>query len=739
MIKTIAELREFGTFSDFHWSEALVPFKRYNLIFGWNYSGKTTFSRALRCFEQKQRHGSYASATVCIETDDGAMHSLAELDKAPLCYVYNTDFVAENIRFESCDAAPLLIIGAEEIEKQEEYNKIAYHIDRITRIREGLKLKKNKIEDVIKNSLRIYARDYIKNPLSVPDYDARKFLSIVESKAKDYESYILSDDILQNKIDSYKSKEKRSLLGKVESNVIDIIELGKEIDFVLKTTIGSSIRIKRLVDNPQAESWVSEGRALHKDSDICLFCGQNIDAALINELNGHFSKEYDELQTKIKILISKINASRHTKISLPHKNEFYGDFVADFELYHGIISTEYFNLEVSFKYYLDLLEFKKRNPFVKVQFEEVHNSNHNINIAVEQINKLIEKNNERSIKFEEVHRKEFELIECHYASIFIRDQGYNKLSTRLSCNEKSISKLNNKLHKLHNHKVELEKYLSKESAAADRINKLLHSFFLNEEIKIIVTEEKRFQIKRSNNIATNLSEGERTAIAFAYYITRVQSGAHNINDIVAIIDDPISSLDSNNMFTVYAIIKSLLIDCHQLFILTHSFEFFSLIKRWMRSDLNKDHSIYLIYKEKNGESTIKNIPEELRKFNSEYIYLFSRLYDFCSCPSSDYEHLLNLPNMARRFMEIFSGLMIPRASGGLKNNMEILFPDAILRERVFDFINSHSHKKSVASALFMPDLAESVYVIKACLRAIEDFNAGYYKRLEELITELVTV
>jgi wobble nucleotide-excising tRNase len=56
MIRTIQRLKAFGVFADFRWPADLPEFKQFNLIYGWNYSGKTTLSRAFRCFEQKQPH-----------------------------------------------------------------------------------------------------------------------------------------------------------------------------------------------------------------------------------------------------------------------------------------------------------------------------------------------------------------------------------------------------------------------------------------------------------------------------------------------------------------------------------------------------------------------------------------------------------------------------------------------------------------------------------------------------------
>ena len=42
MIRRIQQIKGFGVFVDFQWPANLPEFKQFNLIYGWNYSGKTT-------------------------------------------------------------------------------------------------------------------------------------------------------------------------------------------------------------------------------------------------------------------------------------------------------------------------------------------------------------------------------------------------------------------------------------------------------------------------------------------------------------------------------------------------------------------------------------------------------------------------------------------------------------------------------------------------------------------------
>ncbi|WP_413906418.1 AAA family ATPase [Candidatus Endomicrobiellum trichonymphae] len=45
-----------------------------------------------------------------------------------------------------------------------------------------------------------------------------------------------------------------------------------------------------------------------------------------------------------------------------------------------------------------------------------------------------------------------------------------------------------------------------------------------------------------------------------------------------VIDDPVSSFDSHNLFNIQALLTSSVIDCGQIFFLTHNFYFFAKIR-----------------------------------------------------------------------------------------------------------------------------------------------------------------
>jgi wobble nucleotide-excising tRNase len=53
LIRCISRLRNCGIFRNFDWPHDLPELGRFNLVYGWNGTGKTTLSRVLRHLEKR--------------------------------------------------------------------------------------------------------------------------------------------------------------------------------------------------------------------------------------------------------------------------------------------------------------------------------------------------------------------------------------------------------------------------------------------------------------------------------------------------------------------------------------------------------------------------------------------------------------------------------------------------------------------------------------------------------------
>ena len=235
--------------------------------------------------------------------------------------------------------------------------------------------------------------------------------------------------------------------------------------------------------------------------------------------------------------------------------------------------------------------------------------------------------------------------------------------------DSEVIKVNGLIRQIDIKIVKLEEQLSETVKGAEKINEYLKLYFGKQDVKVRVTTENKFQLIRADKTAKNLSEGEKTAIAFSYFITSLEEKGAVLLDTIIYIDDPISSLDSNHLFNTYSFIRDKFYEfdtatkthnckAAQFFISTHNFEFFNLIKDWFEKMKKTDKSFYLIERISIGTtsdaSILKPLPMELLRFKSEYTYLFSIMYSFKANPATNFSQLYNLPNTVRRFLETFS-------------------------------------------------------------------------------------
>jgi len=742
MIRRIQHIKAFGVFSNFQWPVGLPDFKQFNLFYGWNYSGKTTLARAFRCFEQKLPHVDFAAAQVQLKTDDGTVHNLSAPQSAPVFRVFNSDFVRENLSFADGSAEPILVLGAEDIAKEETLKAKKLERDTLNLSMESNMQKKSGKADEIEKALTRYARDFIKTPLAEVNYNKSRFEPHVLKCKANPDEHLLDDGAVSECLSVYGSKDKKPALVLKTISLTPFADLKEKTTLLLARTVTASESIQRLKDNPVVESWVSEGRPLHDGKASCQFCGQALPSDLLTHLAGHFSADYENVMAELGRLVKAIDAAREEEIPLDHNNDFYPELTDCFAAEKSSLGKALKVRVSALQTLADAVAAKQTKAFTSMESPVMNDPADQIAAAVEAINRIISEHNDRTADFDNKRQDAFGKLEKHYAALFVREEKYNESLQQIADLEKTIGEQSTKIGELNSEIRKLEEELSEAAKGAERINKLLAAYFGKNDLRVVVSAEKRFQIVRGSVVAKNLSEGEKTALAFAYFITRVQDGRHPLADTRIVIDDPISSLDANHLFNTYALIKTQLAGCRQLFLSTHSFEFFNLIREWAGDDekhSKKDQrnpqahwqkwGVFLVKRTDDGDSVLEEIPRELLRFKSEYHYLFSTLFHFYKAGAGDFDCLLSLPNVVRRFMEAFGGIMIP-LNKGLQGKMERIFPNEVVRERVWKFINHYSHNTTITRSLTIPDTSECKAVVQACLKAVQDWDADYFRDLE---------
>src|SRR5699024_5041381 len=164
---------------------------------------------------------------------------------------------------------------------------------------------------------------------------------------------------------------------------------------------------------------------------------------------------------------------------------------------------------------------------------------------------------------------------------------------------------------------ELEQSVNSTKPAIERINTLLTragftSFTIAESEQL----DNGYMLVRDGNRLEehSLSEGERTVSAWRDYMQQLESreATESANRILAVIDDPISSLDSDVLFIVGALIRGLInraLDrtdhIGQLIILTHNVYFHKEITHLNHGEKSDGRSHFVIRKQLDRPNTIE--------------------------------------------------------------------------------------------------------------------------------------
>lgn len=681
MIKQVKKISDFGVFKDFSDSSELNPFDKVNIIYGWNYSGKTTFSRIFSSIEKKELHNDYPSAEFILEKNNGNKIKSIDFNDSPIIRVFNSDFIKNNLEWDSNSCSAILLIGEESI-------KIENEIKNFNNKKKCIESRKNKVVNELYEASSKIENDKIneartiKEKLKIPNFDKRNFNTIIDRVKSNYHNCILS---IEDEMKEYEDAklEESDKLNKLDEYCINfkLDNYPEKINEFLGRIPHAPKTIEYLVNNPSVENWIETGLEIHKNkSETCEFCKNIISKERYIELNNHFSEDMKNFKETLR---NEINVIRDKKIpeSSVSIDGIYKSIKDNFTIAKETLNEEIKKYNKTIDLIIEEIEKKISSPHEIIERE--HDIEYNsLESALRNYNRIIQENNTLSENLTERQRQAQEQYKNHIAAKFIRDKD-------LIAKEKSIEKLNIRIDNFHkimqDINVKIDALLSQIDNAqigCDKLNDLIHKFLGNSEIKIVVEKENgndKFLLLRNDEPAKNLSEGEKTTIAFSFFLTKLLE-LENFSDTIVYIDDPISSLDSNHLFQVNALMREFFfqsptsngswrLKCDQLFISTHNFDFFSLLrelpKKKKRDDAEKrpediEHSYYFIEKFGIGESTLINMPMSLLKYSSEYHFLFKELWDYYSCENrANYSKLLNMPNMMRRFLELYTYSRIP--------------------------------------------------------------------------------
>ncbi len=747
-IDCIKRIRDCGVFRDFNWPPDLAEFGRYNLIYGWNWSGKTTLSKLFRALEAKAPL-TLGQVTFCMDGRDVGGHQFAQESVA--VRVFNRDFVEESVFPMERDVAPIFIVGKESVEKQKRVDQLKASLAEAQRKLASDRQKTSTAESALDNFCIDRARaikDTLRSSGSNPynNYNKSDFSDRAQqmASADDRQTQVLSDAGRETLLAQQRAAPKEKL-EPLAYRLPALKPLAALVQRLLSTTVVSG-SIESLKDDPFLSSWVHQGVGLQKKREAtkCLFCNQAMPKDRLAALEAHFSAEYEQLLKNLDDEVEAIEtlSKAVADLVLPNDAEFYEDLSSEYKAAQVSLRQEC----CSAKRVLDALAESLREKKSRV-FERVA-----MNVAapdldsgaVDGVNEVIRKHNQACAAFASRIAKARQQLEAGFVADDLEQ--FVKLSDSVNTSKSAVGGATAEVTRLNSDISPLEREIVEHRQPAEQLNDDLRSYLGHDELRLEI-KETGYTIMRRDTPAEALSEGERTAIALLYFLKSLQDRRFELTKGVVVLDDPVSSLDANALYSAFGFIRERTQDAAQLIILTHNFAFFRQVRNWyhhLKGQNKKDISqrparFYMLEctcEHAERCASMRWLDPLLEQFESEYHHLFAYVYRFATVsPQSHLEENYVLPNVARRLLEAFLAFKQPQMSGDLWQKMQKLQFDENKKFRILRFLHTHWHGSDVGEPEHdLSLLSEAQPILNDLLKLMESEDAGHFSAMQSLVT-----
>lgn len=666
MIKKIKSVSNMGVFDGYRWptGNTLSEFRRFNIIYGSNGSGKTTISRLFH----------HLATGVCdpfpdlkyaLESENG---TLKETDSGTIpIRVFNADYVRSNIGEIEGELNPIFIIGEDQKELQAE---LAANEKELQERQVNLKLLAEKIADQEKGKGKEFTNIASQIGLATKGLTSRTYRKPQADSAyyKLKEFNVFSEDELKNLMLTAEQKRLDGIdvieLGSIE---VDITALSNESEKLLGATV-ESVLIPRLKENPEISQWVEGGIGLHNPGSECEFCGNTVTENRLKALAAHFNDADKSLKDQLQHLVSEYEKTLQSLqgLSIPSKLQLFDEFQTDFERCSASVLQKQKELMRALTAGKKLVE-QKLGSRTEVMVFSVDLNTTAFTGAVDDTNRILKQHNEKSTSFGDARTSATDKIEQHFLSTMQTEiEKYDTELEKLREEETKTRDSNTETGQLPLDDLQAEirrkrGLIAHTQKAAEDLTRKLEVFLGRKELRFD-PEGEGYRIYRKTVAAQGLSEGEKTAIAFVYFSVQLEDQDFDKTKGIVVVDDPISSLDASSTYQAFAFLKEAVKDSKQVFLLTHNFDFLKLLLNWIKNGAKNTEQGYFMLRASaaiGGErrSKIELMDKALTKNGSEYVFLFKQVRDY-QCDGT-IENAYHMPNVIRKVLEQFVEFMCP--------------------------------------------------------------------------------
>ena len=730
MLRRLEWIRRSGYFDDYRWDASLPDLARVNVVYGPNGTGKTSlataFDGARQLADGFERISLYVEESGTLRSTNGGDDSIFDR-----LHVFSDGFTARNHRFHegSPNIEAVLTLGEKTAEAEERIAGLRVELAARIGERDQAKEDKDAAERAATQAHERVSKAVVGDLSRVDGYRTRgSYNSGAVARKYDGDrtpwAALSAADLAAKK--KFVSTDKPEPLGKGDFTLQVAAELKRRSESLLKRT-PVTIVLDTLRTHPEATAWVSDGRGLHKESDVCLYCGSALSEARKHDIEQHFSDEVAALESDLDDLADDLASIHAESDELVRRVPARGLFFEDLREEYDSDSKAVLDQAAELRAWVDELAKRVKSKRANVLGIVVSEVDDAPGVDGADLERLRDTHNKRVDDHAALLIEAARDLEAHHlkaeestvdAKTKARDDAEETRSTavaRVEAIETEIESLEN----VEGDPTPTAEVLTREVARLLGRSELA---FLSRDGKYVVT--------RDGEPAIGLSAGERTAIALVHFLEGVARHDASQGKPIVVIDDPVSSLDSNVFMGISTYIWSEAVardHVEQVVVLTHNFDLF---KQWdvqiesmhRNGTLKRSHPAAL-YELKSRHITRKGRTRRepvlvrwpksdavRKKVRSSYHHAFIAVADAKRELLADdslenrLDAQLLFPNVIRRLLESFLAFKRPewvgdftdsmRKAGQLLEDSRYEGDSVALRQQLTRYAHAYSHSQT---------------------------------------------
>ncbi len=439
MLKKIQKIKNLGVFSDYSRPAEMKDFAVKNIIYGWNYSGKTTISRIFGLLENKKKRDFNDLKFTFIDANNDVINERNYQTNTKIIQVFNSDFVANNLSFAGDAFNPVLLLGEESKEAEEKIEELDKKLTQCLNDIRKCDHAESTVLRTISTAKTQESAEIKRRIRLVPAFGTTQLDQYIRTVQRSDENFSLSDD----ELDSTLSIAHRADADKLQP----VAKSDTELELSIYHTEASTLLLKKpeftntidyLIENKGVGSWVEMGLSLHEDKEECEFCGNTLGEERLSKLQAHFSKDLVNHKAELNALILKVKEARISDTLLPD-SKLNNQFHKRLQEINKELGSSIRNYNLELDKVVNALQQKVDDPFVIHELESLDESHQaKLKNDISSLNILIDENNLFCENFEEEKRSAVERLKLHFTQNFIIRIGLDKQIERTKTLQRRI-------------------------------------------------------------------------------------------------------------------------------------------------------------------------------------------------------------------------------------------------------------------------------------------------------------